>query len=256
MRKLVVYIFFILWSVLYSASSSILKGTVQDAQTGKPLDNVNVSVEGTSLGSATDKNGRFQITIALPGTYTVKASRIDYEPKTLKNIMIQSGQQREIVFKLNPRIIEMKPIQVEADKFTLKYQTEVARIGFQQISPTQIKTLAGGMDDITRSVQIFGSVMPASDYNAYFAVRGGSPEQNLVVMDGITIPNPYRFRLLLGGGLSIFDPNTTEDVRLHIGGFSAEFGNFLSSVLEVDTREGNRHRFSGRASMNLIDASA
>jgi len=256
MRKFAIIIFVFFCPVLWGEPASVLTGIVRDSQTGKPLENVNVTVAGISRGSATDKAGQFEIKNVTPGIYTVKASRIDYESKMMRHIVIGPGEHKELVIQLKPRVIEMQPIQVEADKFSLKYQTEVARIGFQQIKPTQIKTLAGGMDDISRSIQIFSSVMPASDYNAYFAVRGGSPEQNLVIMDGMTIPNPYRFRLLLGGGMSIFDPNATEDVRLHIGGFSAEFGNFLSSVLEVDTREGNRHRFCGRASLNLIDASA
>lgn len=194
--------------------------------------------------------------ISRPGTYSVKASCIGYYSQTMEHIELKAGVTKKIIFKLTTQVLEMAAIEVEADKFSMKYETEVARIGFQEITPRQIRHTPGALDDVSRAVQIFGSVMPASDYNSYFAVRGGSPEQNLVIMDGVVIPNPYRFRLLLGGGLSIFDPNTIEDVRLHIGGFSAEFGNFLSSVLEVDTRAGNRHRVTGRASLNLIDASA
>ncbi|MDZ7261357.1 MAG: TonB-dependent receptor [candidate division KSB1 bacterium] len=257
MKKIHLVTIFLCFQVSWSLAqtTATLKGKVIDKISRQPLPNSNITIIGTNYGGAAADNGWFVIEHLPPGTYSVKASRIDYHPQVLTNIQLKAGQQKEILFELVPRVLEMAPIEVEADKFSLKYQTEVSRIGFQQINPRQIKRIPGALDDVARAIQIFGSVMPASDYNSYFAVRGGSPEQNLVIMDGVVIPNPYRFRLLLGGGLSIFDPNTTEDVRLHIGGFSAEFGNFLSSVLEVDTREGNRHRICARGSLNLIDAS-
>ena len=211
---------------LFAQTTAILKGKVIDKTTRQPLAGSNVILVGTNYGAAAADDGLFFIDHLPPGSYSIKASRIDYQPLIKNNIQLKAGQQKSLIFELIPRVLEMEPIEVEADKFSLKYQTEVSRIGFQQINPRQIKHIPGTLDDISRALQIFGSVMPASDYNSYFAVRGGSPEQNLVIMDGVVIPNPYRFRLLLGGGLSIFDPNTTEDVRLHIGGFSAEFGNF------------------------------
>ncbi len=77
-----------------------------------------------------------------------------------------------------------------------------------------------------------------------------------MVMDGAVIPNPYRFRLAMGGGLSIFDAKTTRDVRLHLGGYTAEYGNALASVMEVETREGDLQRFKLGGGINLTDAGA
>lgn len=250
-----ILLFFISLTPALAGNTISIRGKVVDKTTRAPLSNTNVVIIGTQMGAATNSEGDFIIRNLSPGKYDLKAHRIDYHPQTIFQIKIQVGETKVVRFELTSRVLAMKPVEIQANKFSFKYQSEVSRIGFQQIEPRKVSHIPGMMDDISRVIQIYGSVMPASDYNSYFAVRGGSPEQNLVILDGVVIPNPYRFRLLLGGGLSLFDPNITEDVRLHIGGFPAEFGNFLSSVLEVDTREGNRHQISGRFSLNLIDAS-
>ncbi len=257
MKKYFIFLFSLyLINIGYTQETCVLQGKIVDKVSGQPLSNSNVVIKGTNYGGAASEDGSFIIEHIPPGIYDIEATRIGYQPEIKKRIRLETGAHKNITIQLQPTIVQLAPVEVQADRFSMKYETEVSQIGFQQINPRRIKYIPGALDDVARSVQIFGSAMPASDYNSYFAVRGGSPEQNLVIMDGVIIPNPYRFRLLLGGGLSIFDPNTTEDVRLHIGGFSAEFGNFLSSVLEVDTRDGNRHRIAGKGSVNLIDASA
>ncbi|MFQ5772079.1 MAG: TonB-dependent receptor plug domain-containing protein, partial [bacterium] len=101
----------------------------------------------------------------------------------------------------------------------------------------------------------FSGVSGGGDYSGFLAVRGGSPDQNLVVMDGVVIPYPYRFRLAFGGGLSSINPTTTQDIYLHLGGFSAEYGNSLSSIIEVESRLGNRKHIQTRGAINLTDIS-
>lgn len=250
------FICYLLATTVMSQSHAVIRGQVVDRNTRLPLPDANIVLVGTHLGCAANRDGRFEFAFLTPGDYTVQVTHIGYQAQSTRIDGLATGDERNILFELTARVLELPAVTLAADKFSLKYQKEISQIGIQQIRPRQIRTYAGALDDVMRSVQIFSSAMPASDYNAYFAVRGGSPEQNLIIMDGVVIPSPYRFRLFLGGGLSIFDPNIIKDVRLHIGGFPVEFGNFLASVLEVDTRDGNPTRLSGRVSLNLVDASA
>ncbi|MBN2010925.1 SBBP repeat-containing protein [candidate division KSB1 bacterium] len=106
-------------------------------------------------------------------------------------------------------------------------------------------------EDFARDIAVdeYGNtfVVGSSECDLFGDGHGGS--------DGIVILNPYRFRLAMGGGLSMFDPNITQDVHLHLGGFSAEYGDKLSSVFEINTRNGNRNRVKLTGTMNLTDAS-
>ncbi|MFQ5632561.1 MAG: TonB-dependent receptor plug domain-containing protein, partial [bacterium] len=123
----------------------------------------------------------------------------------------------------------------------------------QRMSSRDILNIPGSLDDPTRAVQIFSGVSGGGDYSGFLTVRGASPDQNQVVMDGMVIPYPYRFRLAFGGGLSIINPGTTRDLYLHLGGFSAEYGNSLSSTLEAESRSGNRERIRAQGSFNFTD---
>ncbi|UCE07939.1 MAG: TonB-dependent receptor, partial [bacterium] len=251
---IILVIFLYSCTALYSQNSSILHGFVLDEDNGEALFGANIIVVGTGLGCAADSNGYFYMSNIPAGKYDIQVMRIGYETQIIRDIFLKPGEKRKINFKLSTMVLLMKPVQVEAERISDKYHTEVEQIGLQKINPGELKTMPGAFDDLTRAVQVLKSAIPVSDFNSFFAIRGGSPDQNLIVMDGVIIPNPYRFRLALGGGMSIFDPNITEEVRLHVGGFSAKFGNLLSSVLEVDTRAGNFQHFSIKSSFNLLDA--
>ena len=239
------------FSIAQNAAS--VEGSVINEKSQQPIPGANIIIIETEYGTTTDSSGRFRIDNIIPGIYAINASCIGFETQTKNDIKLTKGQTATVRFNLNEKILELESLQIEADLYAEKYKEPVSRINLHQIKAKQINTIPGAFDDVIRSIHIFGNVMPASDYTSFFSVRGGSPDQNLVVMDGIVIPNPYRFRIAMGGGMSIFDPNITKDVSLKVGGFSSEYGNFLSSVLEVDTRDGNNEKLNFKTSLNLLD---
>ncbi|MBN2012910.1 TonB-dependent receptor [candidate division KSB1 bacterium] len=241
-------------SVDQSVASVVIHGYVRDKQTNAPLALTNISLQGTSLGTASDSSGYFRIENVPPGQYTLVASQIGYHRDFKHTPFLNGDIQYQLDFELQARVLLFAPIQVDADRYSDLYNRSVAAYGSTVIPRRQYHETPGLFDDPARAVQILQAAIPVSDYNSYYAIRGGSPDQNLVVLDGAPIPNPYRFRLAMGGGMSILNANTTESIRLHVNGFSAAFGNMLASVLEVTTRPGSSDRFHANMNVNILDA--
>jgi hypothetical protein len=240
--------------LLAKSGATAIQGRVINRNTEAPLPNANIVLIGTPRGAATDSNGYYRIEQLSPGKYAIQASMIGFETKIIPHVILEDGETRTIDFSLAPTPVKLDTVIVEAEPLWEKYQTEVSMLGVRRLGGQEIAILPGTFDDPTRAILTRHGASGAGDYNSFLTVRGSSPEQNLVVMDGAVIPNPYRLRLAMGGGLSIFDPKTTQDVHLHLGGFTAEYGNALSSVLEVETRSGNLQRFGAGGSINLTDA--
>jgi len=241
-------------SFLWAQSFAEIKGRAVNKSTGAALADVHIAVLGTSWAAVTDTNGNYHLKQLPPGKYTIQAALIGFESVTIDKVILESGKTHAVDFPLVPKPLQLDPIDIEAERLWEKYQTEVSMVGIQKMKAQEITSLPGAFDDLTRAVLVRSGATGAGDYNSFITIRGSSPEQNLVVMDGAVIPNPYRFRLAMGGGMSIFDPKTTQDVYLHLGGFTAEYGNALASVLEVNTRTGNLQRFKMGGAINLTDA--
>jgi len=241
-------------SFLFSQQQGTIHGKVTAQKSGAPLPGANIAIFATDMGAAADSSGYYCINNIPAGNYILEASHIGFEPMRIDNVVLTAGETRNLNFSLKQKVLELSQVNIEAERIWENYIADVSMVGVQRMKSKQIMNIPGAFDDPTRAVQIFSGVAGAGDFNSFLAVRGGSPDQNLIVMDGVVIPNPYRFRLAMGGGLSIFDPHITQDVYLHLGGFSAEFGNKLSSVLEVETKHGNRDRYHLQGSINLTDA--
>ncbi|MBN2001438.1 TonB-dependent receptor [candidate division KSB1 bacterium] len=230
-----------------------ITGKITSLETGQVLSSANIELENTTVGAATDASGRYAIRNLPPGKYFLRVRMMGYKPRRQEAVVV-SGRMLEMDFALEPTVVETDPITVQADRANEKYDTPAALVGLQYMSPQRVLSIPGIFDDPVRAMQIYSGVAGGGDYSGFMSVRGGSPNETLFVLDNVVIPNPYRFRMLLGGGMSLFNPYVTGDVYLHTGGFSAEFGNCLSSVIEVTTRDGNRERFGAVASVNILEA--
>ncbi len=121
----------------------------------------------------------------------------------------------------------------------------------QTVAPIQVLRTPGALDNIFRTLQTLPGVTATEEFGSRLAVRGGSPDQNLTVMDGVEIHDPYR----LFGLTSAFNPETIQSFELATGGFSAKYGDRLSSLLSIENRDGTRaERFAGSATLSITDA--
>jgi TonB-dependent Receptor Plug Domain/TonB dependent receptor-like, beta-barrel len=129
--------------------------------------------------------------------------------------------------------------------------TEAADPGARAMAPAEVLATAGAIDNVFRALQVLPGVTGAGLFETKIAVRGGTPDQNLTVMDGVEIHNPFR----LFGSVASFNPDTIERFELLAGAFPARYGDRLSSLLVVDTRDGRTQGTGGGASASLSDAS-
>lgn len=229
--------------------SGSLGGTVLDKQTKLPLELVNVWIEGTPLGAATNAKGYYRIQNIPPGNYVVKFSIIGYKEKVVSRFEIKAGDNilnalmEETTLNIGEIVVTPKAERYDASGIT-------ARLSRQMVVNTP-----GSAQDIFWVIQTLPGIASDGD-NSKLYVRGGSPDENLVLYDGATIRNPFHFDMMGGGFWSIFNSRLVEQVEFFAGGFPARYGDRLSSVLLIENRSGSTERVKGEASLSMSDASA
>ncbi len=208
-------------------------GTVHSADGRQVLPMANAFVEGTRLGASTDAAGSFHIMGIPPGKVVVAVRLLGYNLWRSDTLQLSEGDTVRINVRLTETAIAMREVQVTAER---ERRRNDIRASVLDIAPTRSKTLPGVAEDVMRSLQAMPGVLATSDFTAQLVVRGSSPDQNLILMDGIEIFNPYR----LYGMISMFNPETASNITLITGGFPAKYGDRLSAVLDVTNREGDR----------------
>lgn len=221
-----------------------VNGYITDQQTGETLISANIAILELNRGSSTNTSGYFSITNINPGTYTIVASYIGYRQYE-QDIELSGGETKRLNIEMIPEGLELETLVVESE-FELE---ERRNIGTAQMSTQLIKNLPPVLEpDVFRSIQLLPGVKAASDFSSGLYVRGGSPDQTLILLDETTVYNPSHFF----GFFSTFNPDAVKDVRLYKGGYPAEFGGRLGSVLTVFNKDGNRNETKGSVSLGLL----
>jgi hypothetical protein len=224
-----------------------LSGTVVD-ESGGALADVQVVAEsspGTGRQTLSDAQGRFAIAGLAPGRYVVTAQRSGFAPARMTDVVIAAGSERTIAIEMTiAPLNETVSVRVAPDEV----RTTPSTI---DVAPTEVRSVAGAGENIFHVLQTLPGIVAVNDFDSRLSVRGGGPDQNLTMMDGVEIHNPYR----LFGLTSAFNPETVERFELSAGGFSAKYGDRLSSILVIDNRAGNgARRLTGSTSMAFTDA--
>lgn len=230
-----------------SASNATINGYVRDAETGETLVGATVLIQETGQGTITNKSGYYSISEIKPGTYTVLYSFLGFEKKSV-NVTLKQQESRRIDIELETEAFRMEEVVVEGDRLEDKRQITVSRVNIPIRQITKLRI--GGEADIFRSLQYLPGVLSSSQISSGLYIRGGSPDQTLVLMDGSTVYNPSH----LFGFFSTFNPDAVKDVDLIKGGFPAEYGGRMSAVLDLVQKDGNRKEFEGTAYLGLISS--
>lgn len=219
-----------------------IKGRVIAAETGEPFIGANVRVLGSRLGAATDAEGRFAIARVPVGTYTLLATAVGYESQRLENLVIKENAVIEVKFELSEAPVRLADVVVTPGHFAIMQEEPVTQ---QMLTAEDIQNIPHFGEDIYRAVRRLPGVS-ASDYSARFTVRGGDNNEVLVLLDGLELYEPFHLKDINGGALSIIDVEAIGGVNLMTGGFTAEYGNKLSGVFDINTikPETERHRTS------------
>ena len=237
-----------LFSFVQAQENASVNGYITDAKTGETLLMANVALLEINRGTASNTSGYFTITNIPPGSYTLAATFIGYQRKDIE-IDLDPGQNLRLNIDLIPEGVELDAIVVTSDVD----REEQRNIGTAQVATQLIKELPSVIEpDVFRSVQLLPGVKAASDFSSGLYVRGGSPDQTLILLDETTVYNPSHFF----GFFSTFNPDAVKDVRLYKGGYPAEYGGRIGSVLTVYNKDGNRMETQGTVSLGMLASRA
>ena len=221
-----------------------LSGTVQDERTGEKLLGAAVYVAGGLVGTTTNAAGFYSLTLPAQDSVRLTASFLGYERAT---VVLAGRQTTTYSFILVVRN-ELSEVRVLAPSDApLERRVEMSTL---QIPVAQLQKLPAllGEPDVLRAFQWMPGVQAGREGSGALYVRGGSPDQNLTLLDDV----PIYYISHVGGFLSVFDANAISDIRLIKGGFPARYGGRLSSVLDVRLKEGNKHKLSGHAGIGVL----
>lgn len=249
MRNLFLFLILFVASVAGFAQGTV-RGFVYDKESGEPLIFVNVFLKGTSLGAATDVNGYYSITRIPEGTYELTISALGYD--TIGETITITG--KEIIAKnltVGKATVGLSEHVVSAERMEARNDVQVS---VQKITPKEITQIpsVGGEPDLAQYLQVIPGVIFTGDQGGQLYIRGGSPIQNKVLLDGMIVYNPFHSI----GLFSVFDTDIIRNADIHTGGFNAEFGGRVSSIMDITTRDGNKNRISGKVSATTFGAKA
>ncbi len=224
-------------------------GRVFDFVTKQPIPFANVIVLETNFGSATNEDGYFKITGLPLNTYQVRSSVVGFNSQTKTDVVLQSGKPAEVNFELVPQVIELEGVTVTSDYFR-KDPLEVNSI--RNFNYEEIRRSPGGFEDVIRALSILPGVAQADAGRNDLIVRGGAPSENLYLINGIEVPNINHFGTqgATGGPLSYVNLDFVRETSFSTGGFSSLYGDKLSSVLDINLRDGREDRVGGKATIS------
>jgi len=232
-------------AVMAQNNNGTIKGFVYDKKTGEPVIYTNVQVLNAKTGVQTDVNGYFSISLP-SGTYTLLATGIGYDSSiTTVNLLPNTIVTKKLV--LTSRDLQLKDVEVSARK-----TDRITRIntGVTTVTPRDLKLLpsAGGEPDIAQYLQVIPGVVFTGDQGGQLYIRGGSPAQTGIYLDGITIYNPFHSI----GLFSVFETEAIRNVDVYTAGFGAQYGNRTSAIVDLHTKDGNKNEFAGIVSVSPI----
>lgn len=245
-RLIVLLLVLISCNMTLGQRAGILRGIVTDATNGEVLPYCNVIIEGTNKGASTNRDGIFVIpAIQSNKTYSLKISYVGYLSKTM-SVRIYPRKVTHVDIELEPNSFELQTVEKIGNKVVESNATDV---GLTRIAIKDLEGLPKGVEtDIFRSLQYLPGVKSTGDVSAKYFVRGGTNNQNLILLDGVTLYNPFHAM----GLFSAIDPEIINNVEFYKGGFTSEYGGRLSSVLRVETKDGNKNNFSSRGSLSYL----
>ena len=248
MKRLII-LFILLFVILAGGFSQIgvLKGFVYDASNGEPVRFGMVQLENSSFGAMTDQNGSFIINKIPNGAYIVKVTILGYTTLTDSVTVNDNTQQKR--YLLQPVSHTLDAVQVDAEGQRRVQETRTSVI---TITPKDMSMMPsiGGAPDFAQYLQVLPGIVSSGDQGGQLYIRGGTPVQNMLLLDGMLIYNPFHSI----GLFSVFDTEIISSADVYTGGFGAEFGGRISSVMDLQTRDGNKKRISGKLDANMFGA--
>ncbi len=226
---------------------SSMQGVITDLTTGQPLEGVNIlleslDVEDLTRGAASDRNGYYRITNIQTGEYRLTMSYVGYTT-IVDTLEFSEGRQ----FNINK---SMEPDDAQLDELIIALEGGVTRreVGHQRLTASDLRRVPtpAGSGDLASYLQALPGVVSVGDRGGQLFIRGGTPSENMVLIDGALIYQPFH----IVGFFSPFPEDLVSDVDFYAGGFGPKYNDRISSVMDVRMRSGNRFEYGGSASIS------
>lgn len=247
-RTLIVFTFLLLFSITAYAQDNNVKGFVYEKATGEPMMFCNVYLKGTTYGASTDINGFFNITKIPDGDYLILVTNLGYDTISEK-LSLRNNQVINKKYYLEESSVVLSAVNITADKIEARTETKTSVVNVTPKVITRIPTM-GGQADLAQYLQVIPGVIFTGDQGGQLYIRGGSPIQNKVLLDGMVVYNPFHSI----GLFSVFDTDIIRNAEIYTGGFGAEYGGRISSVMDITTRDGNKKRLAGKVGASTFGA--
>jgi hypothetical protein len=251
MKNVVCFLLFLMLETVYppfawAQGSVTISGYVRDRASGEALIGATVQVAGTSVGVATNAYGFYALSLT-PGRYSLSIMYVGYKPLSITKD-VAASETLQVELEENSEELDEIVISAEGgNSNVVSTQMSIAKL-----DPKLVKQIPAvlGEPDLIRAILLLPGVTAVADGAAGFNVRGGSADQNLILLDEATVYNSSH----LFGLFSVANPDAIKSVTLYKGGIPARYGGRLSSVMDIRQREGNSKEFSGEAGIGLISA--
>lgn len=252
MKKILISLSFLLLSIAstYAQKGGTVRGSVFDKASGEAIIFGNVLLKGTTIGTNTDENGFFSIGGIPPGNYTLIATSIGYDSIAAEVKVVLGGIVTQKLY-MTESSVQLGTVEISSRREAARSEIAISKV---TVTANQIKSLpgTGGQADIAQYLPVLPGIISTGDQGGQIYIRGGSPIQNRIMLDGMTIFNPFHSI----GFFSVFETETIKTVDVLTAGFNAEYGGRVSAIIDIKTREGNKKRLAGLVSANPFQAKA
>jgi len=230
------------------AQTGTIRGSITEKETGEAVIFTNVYLKGTTFGSASDVNGLYVISKIPPGQYTLMVTYLGYDSLSMPiDIIADEIISKNLILERASVTLDVVNISAERQEARTETKTSVNKVTSKEI--TKIPSI-GGQPDLAQYLQVLPGVVFTGDQGGQLYIRGGSPIQNKVLLDGMVIYNPFHSI----GLFSVFDTDILRNADVYTGGFGAEYGGRISSIMDITTRDGNKKRFAGKVGASTFGA--
>ncbi|MBN2730750.1 MAG: TonB-dependent receptor [Bacteroidales bacterium] len=221
------------------AQTGTIRGFVYEQGSGEPVIFTNVYLKGTSIGASTDVNGYFSITQVPPGNYTLTITYLGFDTISEALSIKPNELITKKIFMTKNNGLNLRTVYISASAGEDSTQT---KISVTKITPKDISKIPSfGAPDLAQYLQVLPGVIFTGDQGGQLYIRGGSPIQNKVLLDGMVVYNPFHSI----GLFSVFETEIIRNADVYTGGFGAEYGGRISSVMDITTRDGNKKSYHG-----------
>ncbi len=245
MKYLLIFVFFILCLPVIFSQKATISGYVTDSNNGEALIGAKIFIPSIKQGSITNNYGFYSLTLPL-GKYTIEYRYSSFSTLTKE---IDLTKDVTVNIELGAAVNNLNEVEINAKKGE---NVNSVQLGQVELEMEQIKTLPAFMGevDVIKTIQLLPGVSSVSEGGQGFYVRGGGPDQNLVLVDEAVVYNAAH----LFGFFSVFNADAVKSVNLTKGGMPANFGGRMSSVLEVNMNEGNNKSFKVKGGIGAISS--